>query len=119
MTAPVDLPLRCSCGALRGVLRGMSPARGNRVVCYCRDCQAFAHFLDRDEILDAHDRAPPAAVARATRIVLAAWLRGDQRRSPFFGPVTRAPVATPRVLSAAERATVATRVAAQATDGHG
>ncbi|MEX2204620.1 MAG: DUF6151 family protein [Myxococcota bacterium] len=51
---PTDLPIRCSCGTLRGVARGVSPSRGNRVVCYCGDCQSFAHFLGRaNEILDA------------------------------------------------------------------
>src|SRR5580693_8835680 len=44
--------LQCRCGTLRGFV---SPSHGvNRCVCYCRDCQAFAHFLGRaDEILDA------------------------------------------------------------------
>jgi hypothetical protein len=52
---PADLPIRCSCGALRGVARGVSGACGNRVVCYCDDCQSFAHFLDRaEDTLDAH-----------------------------------------------------------------
>lgn len=52
---PADLPLRCSCGTVRGVARGVSAARGNRVACYCDDCQSFAWFLGRaDEILDAH-----------------------------------------------------------------
>jgi hypothetical protein len=51
----VDLPLRCACGAWRGVLRGVAPGRGNRCICYCDDCQSFAHYLGRaDEILDAH-----------------------------------------------------------------
>jgi hypothetical protein len=50
-----DLPISCSCGSLRGVARGVSPTRGNRVVCYCDDCQSFAHALERaDEILDEH-----------------------------------------------------------------
>src|SRR5690606_41392767 len=50
-----DLPIRCTCGTLRGVLRGISSARGNRGVCYCDDCQSFAHFLGRPaEILDEH-----------------------------------------------------------------
>ncbi len=32
----------------------MSPSAGNRVVCYCDDCQAFAHYLGRaKEVLDA------------------------------------------------------------------
>lgn len=52
---PVDLTIRCTCGALQGVARGISPKAGNHAVCYCDDCQAFAHFLGRAaEILDAH-----------------------------------------------------------------
>jgi hypothetical protein len=45
-------PIQCRCGTLKG---HVSPLQGaNRCVCYCRDCQAFAHFLGRaDEILDA------------------------------------------------------------------
>jgi hypothetical protein len=45
-------PIQCRCGTLKG---HVSPSQGaNRCVCYCRDCQAFAHFLGRaDEILDA------------------------------------------------------------------
>ena len=52
---PTDLPIRCSCGSLRGVARGVSRRTGLRLVCYCDDCQSFAEFLGRaDEILDAH-----------------------------------------------------------------
>jgi hypothetical protein len=52
---PTDVPLRCACGAVRGVARGLGPGRGHRVVCYCDDCQAFAHFLGGAErILDSH-----------------------------------------------------------------
>ena len=43
--------LQCRCGTLKGEVR--HPRRANRVICYCRDCQAFARFLGRaDEILD-------------------------------------------------------------------
>ncbi len=50
-----DVPIRCSCGSLRGVARGVSRSAGNRYVCYCDDCQSFAKYLGRaDEILDAH-----------------------------------------------------------------
>lgn len=50
-----DLPIRCKCGALRGVLHEASGRGGNRCVCYCDDCQSFAHFLGRpEELLDAH-----------------------------------------------------------------
>jgi hypothetical protein len=44
--------LQCRCGTLKGHVSRSHVA--NRCVCYCRDCQAFAHFLGRaDEILDA------------------------------------------------------------------
>jgi hypothetical protein len=45
-------PIRCRCGKLQGEIS--HPERGVRGVCYCRDCQAFAHFLgDPQEILDS------------------------------------------------------------------
>jgi hypothetical protein len=51
----MDVPLRCSCGALRGWVRSVGARSGNRCICYCDDCQSFAHFLERaDAILDAH-----------------------------------------------------------------
>jgi Family of unknown function (DUF6151) len=52
---PRDLRIRCSCGTLQGVARDVSPGAGNHAVCYCDDCQAFAHFLDRAaDVLDPH-----------------------------------------------------------------
>ena len=48
----VDLPLRCRCGRMRGVASNVSPSTGFRFVCYCKDCQAFARFLDRVDVLD-------------------------------------------------------------------
>lgn len=47
-----DVPLRCRCGKLSGTALEVSPAAGTRIVCYCNDCQAFAHFLERPEITD-------------------------------------------------------------------
>jgi hypothetical protein len=44
-------PLQCRCGAIRGFVE--SPRAANRAICYCKDCQAFAHFLGRPgEVLD-------------------------------------------------------------------
>ncbi len=46
-------PLQCRCGTIKGyvVRTGMA----QRAVCYCKDCQAFAHFLDSaDSVLDAN-----------------------------------------------------------------
>jgi hypothetical protein len=197
-----DLSLSCGCGALRGALRGVVPARCNRLVCYCDDCQSFAWWLDREsDVLDAHggteilqtsparleifegrdrlaclrltpkglyrwyakccktplcntagaglpfvgvllrnvaasaddgrpsdeitgpvrgrvnarfargdragldafDRAaPPGMLFRFVGMLLASRLRGDQKRSPLFDSMTRAPVVAPRVLSGEE-----------------
>jgi len=50
-----DVIIRCSCGAVQGIAHDVSAKSGNRCVCYCDDCQAFAQFLGRvDEILDTN-----------------------------------------------------------------
>jgi Family of unknown function (DUF6151) len=49
---PKDLPLRCRCSRVRGVASDVSPSTGFRFVCYCKDCQAFARFLGRADVLD-------------------------------------------------------------------
>jgi hypothetical protein len=64
---PLDLPLRCRCGRMRGLARNVSPSSGFRFVCYCKDCQAFARFLGRPDVLDAAGgtnifHMPPACV---------------------------------------------------------
>lgn len=46
-------PLQCRCGTIKGYV--VRPGMANRAVCYCKDCQAFAHFLKRaDTVLDEH-----------------------------------------------------------------
>jgi hypothetical protein len=37
---------------VRGVASDVSPSNGFRFICYCKDCQAFAHFLERPDVLD-------------------------------------------------------------------
>lgn len=50
---PVNHVLQCRCGSLKGYVETSNPV--NRAVCYCKDCQAFAHFLGRpSEILDGN-----------------------------------------------------------------
>jgi hypothetical protein len=45
-------PLQCRCGTIKGAVSDTKSS--NRVVCYCRDCQAFARFLGQQrETLDA------------------------------------------------------------------
>lgn len=49
----IDHPLRCKCGTVQGIVKAPSPL--SRGVCYCEDCQMFAHFLgNSSEILDEH-----------------------------------------------------------------
>ncbi len=44
-------PLRCKCGTVKGLVA--NPRSANHCICFCKDCQAFAHFLGRPgEILD-------------------------------------------------------------------
>jgi hypothetical protein len=43
-------PLRCRCGKVQGTVS--HPEKVNRGVCYCRDCQAYAHALGTEGILD-------------------------------------------------------------------
>ncbi len=48
-----DVPISCACGKVGGVIRGLSRASSNHVVCPCNACQAYAHFLGRaDDMLD-------------------------------------------------------------------
>ena len=58
MFSPIDAepgimnhPLQCRCGTLKGFV--VNPKSGNRVICYCYDCQAFAYCLGRaNDVLD-------------------------------------------------------------------
>ena len=62
-----DIPLRCACGDVRGVVREMAPSNTNRAICHCDDCQAFAHYVGRaDEILDEHGGTEVLQVAPGT-----------------------------------------------------
>ena len=50
-----DLAFACKCGAVAGTLREAGSHNGDRVVCHCDSCQAFAWFCDdQDRVLDAH-----------------------------------------------------------------
>jgi hypothetical protein len=43
--------LQCQCGKVKGLVE--HPEQANHAICYCRDCQAFAHFLGQaDTVLD-------------------------------------------------------------------
>ncbi len=42
------ISLKCRCGEVQGSASNITPASGNRVVCCCSDCQAFASYLKAD-----------------------------------------------------------------------
>lgn len=44
-----NTPLSCQCGKVQGTAK-ISSKTGNRVVCYCDDCQAFANYLGKGDI---------------------------------------------------------------------
>ena len=53
MSTGADLPIRCSCGAVQGVVQGVSPNAINRCICYCRSCQRYLRELGRaEQVLD-------------------------------------------------------------------
>ena len=60
-----DAELRCRCGKVEGRVADASPRTVNRVVCYCRDCQAYLHYLERKDLLDAHGGTDIVQVAPA------------------------------------------------------
>jgi len=61
-----DLELGCCCGQVHGQVRGVSPETVNRAICYCDDCQAFAHHLGRTDLLDEHGGSDLVQVAPAS-----------------------------------------------------
>lgn len=46
--------LRCRCGKVRGEALEIAPAKINRAICYCDDCQAYLHELGCTELLDRY-----------------------------------------------------------------
>jgi Family of unknown function (DUF6151) len=48
-----QVEVRCRCGEVRGIVTDPSPQTVNRVICYCDDCQAYAHQLGRADLLNA------------------------------------------------------------------
>lgn len=121
----MTLPLKCRCGAVRGE---MQPARAYvRATCYCKDCRAYARFLERADVLDdagGTDVVPtaPATVRLTSGIEHVACMSlspkgtlrwyakccrtplGNTSRNaglPYLGLVTACLDATPQQLDAA------------------
>jgi uncharacterized protein DUF6151 len=78
-----DVPIRCKCGRVRGVVREVGPRTVNRAVCYCHDCRAYVHWLERDDLLDARGGSEIIQLARA-RLEIAEGI--DQVRCMRLSP---------------------------------
>jgi hypothetical protein len=86
---------------MRGTATGISPSAQNRSVCYCDDCQVFAHYLERaGDVLDAHGgtQAFPLMPAQITISEGAAQLRcvrlGPKGLYRWYAGCCRTPVAS-------------------------
>ncbi len=50
-----DINLSCNCSQVKAIVHDVSPGSGNRLTCYCDDCQSFAKQLNRaDDVLDEY-----------------------------------------------------------------
>ena len=61
-----EVQVRCRCGEVEGLVTNASPQKVNRVICYCDDCQAFAHQLGRADLLNAQGGSDIVQVAPAS-----------------------------------------------------
>ena len=94
----LDLPLRCRCGRLRGIASDVSPSSGFRFICYCRDCQAFARFLDSADVLDPAGgtdifHMPPARVKLSSGTDVLRCLRFSDKVLRWYSDCCRTPIA--------------------------
>jgi hypothetical protein len=96
---PLDLPLRCGCGRVRRVASEISPSAGFRFICYCKDCQPFARFLDRVDVLDAAGgtdifQMPPGRMKLTAGTDAVRYLRlGDKGVFRWYADCCRTPIA--------------------------
>jgi hypothetical protein len=60
-------PLQCRCGKLQGYVSPTGVAA--RAVCYCKDCQAFARFLERSDEAVLNELGGTEIVATLPRYV--------------------------------------------------
>jgi hypothetical protein len=95
---PRDVPLRCQCGRVRGVAIDVSPSAGFRFVCYCKDCQAFARFLARADVLDPAGgtdifQMPPARMRLTAGTDAMRCLRLSSKVLRWYTDCCRTPIA--------------------------
>ena len=99
---PLDLPLRCRCGRMRGVANDVAPSTGFRFVCYCKDCQAFARFLELADVLDPAGgtdifQLPPGRVKLTAGTDAMQCLRLSNKVLRWYADCCRTPIANTAV----------------------
>ncbi len=60
-----DREVRCRCGSVSGTAHFVSPATANWGRCYCHDCRACCHWLEREDLLDERGGVSVIQIARA------------------------------------------------------
>jgi hypothetical protein len=83
---------------MRGVASDVSPSTGFRFVCYCKDCQAFARFLERADVLDPAGgtdifQMPPARVKLTVGTDAMRCLRLSNKVLRWYADCCRTPIA--------------------------
>ena len=48
------MEIQCECGQFRARLKAFPDSTPGRLVCYCDDCQAYLHYLKREDLLDVN-----------------------------------------------------------------
>jgi len=84
---------------MRGLASEVSPSSGFRFVCYCKDCQAFARFLERADVLDAASgtdifQMPPGRIKLTVGADALRWLcLGNRGVFRWYADCCRTPIA--------------------------
>jgi len=83
---------------VRGTASEFAPESGFRLVCYCKDCQAFARILDRADVLDAAGgtdivQMPPGRVKLTAGIDAVRSLRFSNKVFRWYAGCCRTPIA--------------------------
>jgi hypothetical protein len=84
---------------MRGVASDVSPSTGLRFVCYCKDCQAFARFLERaEDVLDPAGgtdifQMPPARIQLTAGTDALRCLRLSDNVLRWYTDCCRTPIA--------------------------
>jgi hypothetical protein len=80
---PTDVALSCTCGTVTGTA-SVEPDHGNRLVCMCDDCQAYAHWLGRVDAMLDHSGG--TEIAQMTPSQVRITTGHDQIRCVRLGP---------------------------------